>query len=105
VLTVGLNGSLVYEFILANPTASWTAHLTNPAQFYFDLSGDGVSEGVTREGHVNRIVIRPVAEVATSVSTEFYITVEYGGKTVEIDLNVGGSSGSGHRYVIRQIPN
>ncbi|MDR2912822.1 MAG: hypothetical protein LBV38_05975 [Alistipes sp.] len=99
-VVVNNNGSVTYEFILANPTAEWTAHISNTVDF--ELSGD--TSGFTREGEAYSIVIRPRAGVEESVYTEFFITVDDGVRDIEVDLNSDGTTGAGNRYVIRQIP-
>jgi hypothetical protein len=103
-VVVRLNGNAVFRFILANPTATWTAHLTDNTNFAFD-EVNGVSTGVTREGFPHTIIIRPVGEVSLRTETEFYITVNNGVKTVEVDLDDNTSTGPGQRYVIVQTPN
>jgi hypothetical protein len=102
---VGLNGAARFEFILSNPTAEWTAHLTDNVNFRFDTV-EGVTGGFTRPAGPWLIVIRPVGEVTTRTETEFYITVNDGVRTVEVDLNTEADlTGPGERYVIAQTPN
>lgn len=104
---VANNTSVSYEFTLSHPAgAMWTAQLSNALDFDFDLTGGGVREGVTRTGVVNVIKIKPRRAVSSNnVTSELYITVSNGTKSVELDLNNSGSTGSGNRYVIKQIPN
>jgi hypothetical protein len=99
VVLVAMNSSTFFEFTLSNPMAEWTAHLSNTDDFEFV----GASSGLTSEGFVNRIEIRPLAGTSdNNVTTQLFITVtDASTKTVEIDLN---GDGDGNRYVIRQIP-
>jgi hypothetical protein len=101
---VRLTGAARFLFTLSNPTAEWTAHLTDNVNFRFDTA-EGVSGGFTRPADPYLIVIRPVGEVASRTETEFYITVSDGTRTVELDLNENEGSGPGERYVIAQTPN
>lgn len=101
---VGNNGYVRMDFTLAAPEmALWTAHLTNPLDFYIDeVSGAG--SGSARAGIPYSIVIRPRAESSTALFTEFYITLDNGTREIEYDL-IEGRSGPGNRWIIRQIPN
>lgn len=95
--TIDANGSIrvnyksyvEFDFTLSNPKGSvWTASLSNGLDFAFDYTNGGVSSGSTKEGIVNKIRIRPLREVYTNdVKTEFFITVNNGGTSTEIDIN------------------
>lgn len=107
VIEVSNNTSVTYEFTLSFPPgATWTAQLTNVRDFDFDLNNNGVRSGVTEEGIVKRIKVRPRTVVFTNnVTTEFYITVFNGIETVELDLTNSGTIGEGNRFIIKQNPN
>lgn len=101
------NTSITFEFGLASPDgARWTAMLSNNIDFEFDLSGDGVREGVTRPGVVYNIRIRPkriISSLEGPVTTEFYILVD-NGNSIETDINSDDKTGKGNRYIIKQRP-
>lgn len=101
------NSSITFEFGLASPNgARWTAMLSNNIDFEFDLSGDGVREGVTRPGVVYNIRIRPkriISSLEGPVTTEFYILVD-NGNSIEPDINNDDKTGKGNRYIIKQRP-
>ena len=105
-ITVSNNTSVTYEFTLSFPPgATWIAQLTNFHDFDFDMSNNGVREGITAEGIENKIRIRPRAAVSTNdVMTEFYITVFNGIENVEVNLT-GSGIGEGNRFIIKQNPN
>ncbi|MGL4804992.1 MAG: hypothetical protein ACRC26_01440, partial [Bacteroidales bacterium] len=101
------NTNIVFEFSMASPIgARWIAMLTNNIDFEFDLMEDGVREGVTREGVINKIKVKPkriVSSLEGPVTTEFYILIDNGDIT-ELDLNDDNQTGKGRRYLIRQRP-
>lgn len=105
-ISVSNNTSVTYEFTLSFPPgAIWTAQLTNTQDFDFDLNNSGVREGVTAQGVVYKIKVRPRAAVSTNdVTTEFYITVFNGIENVELNLT-GNGTGDGNRFIIKQNPN
>lgn len=101
------NSSITFEFGLASPDgARWTAMLSNNIDFEFELSGDGVREGVTRPGVIYNIRIKPKRRVSSlegPVTTEFYILVD-NGNSIEPDINNDDKTGKGNRYIIKQRP-
>ncbi|MGL5690684.1 MAG: hypothetical protein ACRDD8_07665 [Bacteroidales bacterium] len=101
------NTNIAFEFSMASPIgARWIAMLTNNIDFEFDLMEDGVREGVTREGVINKIKVKPkriVSSLEGPVTTEFYILIDNGDIT-ELDLNDDYQTGKGSRYLIRQRP-
>ena len=105
-IAVANNTSVTYEFTLSfPPEAVWTAQLTNTQDFDFDVSNNGVREGITAPGVVYKIKVRPRAAVsANDVTTEFYITVFNGIENVELNLT-GNGTGEGNRFIIKQNPN
>lgn len=103
---VSNNGWVECEFTLTHPlNATWTATLTNPADFEFDTTGGAVSYGRARPGEPYTIRIRPRRSMDTGIAlTQFYITVNNGlGKNVELNLP-GEVVGTGNRYTIYQTP-
>ncbi len=107
VALVRLNESVTMEFTLSRPTSgTWTAQLSNPDDFYFDLSSGGVRSGVARPGFINKIVVSPRRGTSSSnVSTEIYINISNGVNEIECDLVNDEGTQPGKRYVIKQIPN
>lgn len=99
------NGSVEFFFTLSRPlNSSWTATLTNPIDFEFDLTDGAVSGGKAREGYEYKIRIKPRRETQLNgVKTEFYITVNNGAGNVELNLP-SQSVGTKSRYTIMQTP-
>lgn len=103
-IRVNYKSSVEFDFILSNPKGTtWTASLSNGLDFAFDYTNGGVSSGSTREGIINKIRIRPLREVYTNnVKTKFFITVNNGGTSTEIDIN---GEDEGTRFTINQNSN
>ncbi|MGL5683298.1 MAG: hypothetical protein ACRDDZ_09680 [Marinifilaceae bacterium] len=105
------NTTTDFDFILSeiegkDVQASWTAHLTNNVDFEFDLSGNGVREGIAKSGISNIIKVKPKRQVSgNNITTELYITIDNGVSFLELDINGDGKLGAGNRYVIRQLAN
>ena len=91
-----------FAFTLTNPlNATWSANLTNPADFEFA----GTSSGAT--GETVTLKIKPKnAPGAETRTTEFFINVNHGGNWEEVSLISGQSVvGPGNRIVIQQTTN
>jgi len=100
------NSTADFYFTLSQPlNCSWTATLTNPIDFMFDLTDGAVSDGTAREGYEYKIRIKPRREIQLNgVKTEFYITVNNGAGNVELNLP-SEPVGTKSRYTIIQTPN
>lgn len=100
------HGAADFYFTLSRPlNSSWTATLTNPIDFMFDLTDGAVSGGTAREGYEYKIRIKPRRETQLNgVKTEFFITVNNGAGNVELNLP-SESVGTKSRYTIIQTPN